>query len=87
MIDVSLFSQFYTFENTINDERQSIFDFANDYAWTLEQWQKKFSQHKEQLISMNYPEAFLRAWDYYFSVSIASFKSGRTNVMQVELIN
>ena len=64
-----------------------IFDFANDYAWTLAQWQKKFSQHKEQLISMNFSETFLRAWDYYFSVSIASFKSGRTNVMQVELIN
>lgn len=64
-----------------------IFDFGNDYAWTLAQWQKKFNLHKEQLISMNYPEAFLRAWEFYFSLSIAGFKSGRTNVMQVELIN
>ena len=64
-----------------------IFEFGNDYAWTLDQWRTKFNLQKEQLIKMGYSVAFLRSWEFYFCISIAGFNSGRTNVMQVELIN
>jgi cyclopropane-fatty-acyl-phospholipid synthase len=64
-----------------------IFEFGHDYAWTLEQWQNNFNSHKRQLINMGYSSTFLRAWNFYLSLSIAGFKSSRTNVMQVELVN
>ncbi len=68
-------------------ETTNIFEFGNDYAWTLEQWQKNFKLNKDKLVDMNYSEAFLRAWEFYLSLSIAGFKSAKTNVMQVEISN
>lgn len=64
-----------------------IFEFGDDYVWTLNQWQKRFNYNKDKLINMGYSYTFLKAWNFYLSASIAAFKSRRTNVMQVELIN
>jgi len=64
-----------------------IFEFGQDYAWTLRQWLHHFSQHQEALLHMGYSKHFLRAWEFYLSLSIAGFASGRTNVMQAELMH
>lgn len=63
----------------------SFFEFGLDYAWTLRQWRKNFFEIKDKLLAMNYTPAFIRAWDFYLSMCIAGFESGRTNVMQVEI--
>ncbi len=65
----------------------SILEFGHDYAWTLEQWYNNFMAIRDKLIADNYSPVFLRAWEFYLSFSIAGFNSGKTNVMQVELIN
>jgi cyclopropane-fatty-acyl-phospholipid synthase len=63
-----------------------IFEFGYDYAWTLREWHKNFKNKMEEL-SKIYPIDFLRAWEFYLSISVAGFESGRTNVMQVEIVN
>jgi cyclopropane-fatty-acyl-phospholipid synthase len=65
----------------------NILEFGHDYAWTLEQWYKNFMAIRDKLIADNYSPVFLRAWEFYLSFSIAGFNSGKTNVMQVELLN
>jgi len=64
-----------------------VFEFGSDYAWTLEQWRQEFNKKRQQLMDMRYSLPFLRSWEFYFCISIAGFKSQRTNVMQVELKN
>ncbi len=64
-----------------------IFEFGYDYAWTLREWHRNFLANINQLKSMDYSDNFLRAWEFYLSISVAGFESGRTNVMQVEIAN
>lgn len=64
----------------------SMFEFGQDYAWTLRQWQKNFMASNEYLVNMNFSSTFLRAWDFYLSMCIAGFESKRTNVAQFELV-
>ena len=64
-----------------------IFEFGHDYAWTLRKWQDNIKNQKDKLLALNYSEEFLRAWDFYLSISIAGFLCGRTNVIQAEIFN
>jgi cyclopropane-fatty-acyl-phospholipid synthase len=64
-----------------------VFEFGQDYAWTLREWHKNFMAQKALLLSMHYSPVFLRAWEFYLSICVAGFESHRTNVMQVEIIN
>ena len=63
-----------------------VFEFGQEYAWTLRQWLHNFLSVKETLIKMNYNQSFLRNWEFYLSMCISGFESKKTNVMQVEII-
>lgn len=65
----------------------SMFEFGQDYAWTLRQWRENFMAATDMLTKMDFSLPFLRAWDFYLSMCIAGFESKRTNVAQFELIN
>lgn len=65
----------------------SMFEFGQDYAWTLKEWYKNFQHSKDILISKNYSTKFLRAWEFYLQICVAGFASEKTNVMQVELVH
>ena len=65
----------------INDR----FDFGQDYATTLEHWLKSFDSKKQEILALGYEESFIRMWRFYLAACIASFRTGRTDVMQVEL--
>jgi cyclopropane-fatty-acyl-phospholipid synthase len=64
-----------------------IFEFGQDYAWTLQKWRENFADQKKRLILNGCSESFLRSWEFYLSICIAGFNSNRTNVMQVEILN
>lgn len=63
----------------------NLFEFGQDYAWTLRQWLENFHHAKSELQSMGYSTPFIRGWEFYLAECIAVFSSQRTNVMQVEL--
>lgn len=41
-------------------------DFAEDYARTLADWRKRFTEAKENLEELGYDERFRRLWEFYF---------------------
>lgn len=52
------------------------------YAKTLEHWLARFDQHAEE-IQTRFDERFLRAWRYYLSASLASFRTDTLELFQV----
>ena len=63
------------------------FMFGNDYALTAQHWLARFDSKVSDVKTLGFDEPFIRLWRFYLTCCIASFKVGRTNVMQVELVH
>jgi cyclopropane-fatty-acyl-phospholipid synthase len=63
----------------------SQFAFGKDYALTLSHWLNSFEEKLEQVKALGFDEKFIRMWRFYLTCCIASFTSGRIDVMQMEL--
>jgi len=61
------------------------FAFGQDYARTLERWLERFEEKLPEIKALGFDEKFIRMWRFYLTSCIASFRIGRTNVMQMEL--
>lgn len=61
------------------------YDFGQDYARTLSSWLEKFDAKRSDISALGYDDGFIRMWRFYLAACIAAFKTGRTDVMQVEL--
>ena len=61
------------------------FAFGQDYARTLEHWLSRFNAQQNNILAQNKDQKFVRLWRYYLASCIAAFRSGRTNVVQLEL--
>lgn len=64
---------------------QEEFHFGQDYARTLEHWLKTFESKLPEVKALGFDEAFIRIWRFYLASCIATFRSGSTSVMQIEL--
>jgi len=64
-----------------------MFAFGQNYVLTLYKWLENFDRHEKEVRALGYDEPFIRMWRMYLASSIAAFTTGRTDVMQVELIN
>lgn len=61
------------------------FFFGQDYATTLEYWLASFDAKRDQIKAQGFDDGFIRLWRFYLAGCIAGFRTGRTDVMQVEL--
>lgn len=61
------------------------YDFGQDYARTLSVWLENFDNKRADVRALGYDDGFIRMWRFYLAACIAAFKTGRTDVMQVEL--
>lgn len=61
------------------------FYFGQDYATTLEHWLKDFDAKRDHVKTLGFDDGFIRLWRFYLAACIAGFRTGRTDVMQVEL--
>jgi cyclopropane-fatty-acyl-phospholipid synthase len=61
------------------------FFFGQDYARTLEHWLHAFDARLDQVKAQGFDDGFIRLWRFYLAACIAGFRTGRTDVMQVEL--
>lgn len=59
--------------------------FGADYARTCAIWSENLDQKSGHIKRLGFDERFLRSWRYYLGICTASFASGRTDVVQVEL--
>lgn len=61
------------------------FTFGQDYARTLELWLHEFDAKYDEVKALGFDDGFIRLWRFYLAACIAGFRTGRTDVMQVEL--
>ncbi|HTK85750.1 MAG TPA: cyclopropane-fatty-acyl-phospholipid synthase family protein [Patescibacteria group bacterium] len=61
------------------------FTFGEDYAMTLERWLQTFDAKRSAVEALGFDDSFIRLWRFYLAACIAGFRTGRTDVMQVEL--
>lgn len=66
---------------------QNEYFFGQDYARTLEHWLQNFEEKNDQVKRLGFDDGFIRLWRFYLGACIAGFKTGHTNVMQVELVH
>jgi cyclopropane-fatty-acyl-phospholipid synthase len=66
---------------------REVYSFGKDYAKTLQIWLDQMHEKIEEIKAMGYSEQFIRSWSYYMSLCIAGFSTGRTEVVQVELVH
>ena len=64
---------------------ENEFYFGQDYAKTLEVWLKDFDNKQSEVKALGFDDGFIRLWRLYLAACISGFKTGHTNVMQVEL--
>lgn len=61
------------------------FYFGQDYARTLERWLNNFDSKRSAVKALGFDDGFIRLWRFYLAACVAGFRTGRTDVMQVEL--
>ena len=63
----------------------NLFRFGKDYVTTLRLWLSKFEASLPEIHALGYDDRFVRVWRYYLAICAATFASGRTDVVQIEL--
>ena len=61
------------------------FAFGQDYARTCMAWSDRLMAQEPRIRKLGYDDRFLRTWRYYLDICTATFATGRTDVVQVEL--
>jgi len=59
--------------------------FGQSYAETLAEWARRFHSKWEHIRTLGFDERFKRLWLFYLGYCEAGFRSGRTDVVQLEL--
>jgi len=61
------------------------FAFGEDYARTCSAWANRMESRAARIRTLGCDDSFLRTWRYYLEICAATFATGRTDVVQVEL--
>jgi cyclopropane-fatty-acyl-phospholipid synthase len=64
---------------------QGVSRFGQDYARTLNQWAVRFQDAWKSIEPLGFDERFRRLWLYYLGYCEAGFRTGRTDVIQLNL--
>lgn len=59
--------------------------FGQSYADTLAEWARRFKAKWSDIRAMGFDDRFKQLWLFYLSYCEAGFRTGRTNVVQLEL--
>ena len=60
--------------------------FGTSYARTLAEWGRRFQAKWSEISDMGFDERFKRLWLFYLGYCEAGFRSGRTDVVQLEIV-
>lgn len=63
------------------------FAFGAHYARTCRTWAARLAAAAPRIRAMGHTDAFLRSWQFYLEICAASFATGQTDVVQVELVH
>ncbi|MEK9626174.1 MAG: class I SAM-dependent methyltransferase, partial [Gammaproteobacteria bacterium] len=60
-------------------------DIAPHYAKTLSLWRERFNARAADILTLGYPERFIRLWNYYFAYCEAGFAQRYLSDYQIVL--
>lgn len=60
--------------------------FGQSYADTLAEWGRRFNGKWDEIRALGFDERFKQLWRFYLSYCEAGFRTGRTDVVQLELV-
>jgi len=63
-------------------ERRSL---GQDYARTLNHWNRRFQERWEEVAMLGFDETFRRMWEFYLGYCEAGFRVGYLDVYQLSL--
>jgi cyclopropane-fatty-acyl-phospholipid synthase len=72
-----------TINKTSNLQLHNLANFGLDYAKTLNEWRNRFNSELNKVLKLNFSDAFVRKWNYYFSYCEAAFLMRNINVVQM----
>ena len=61
------------------------FAFGHDYAETLKRWRDAFLSQREQVMTHQFDERFMRIWEFYLAYCEAAFAENNIDVVQYTL--
>lgn len=64
---------------------EEAFAFGQDYARTLTHWLDNFDAQREAILNLGFDEQFIRLWRFYLAGCAAGFRTGQTDVYQMQL--
>ena len=64
-----------------------VYSFGNHYAQTCRIWAERLTLQSARILRFGYDNPFLRSWQFYLESCAATFATGRTNVVQVDLVH
>ncbi|MGA0539456.1 class I SAM-dependent methyltransferase [Neotabrizicola sp. VNH66] len=64
---------------------RDTFAFGEDYARTCRIWAERMLAERPRILRFGYDQRFLRSWQFYLEGCAATFATGRTDVVQLEL--
>ena len=62
---------------------QSVNEFGQDYAHTLNKWHQDFLVAWDDIRTLGFDDQFKKLWQFYLAYCEAGFKAGNTNVCQL----
>lgn len=62
---------------------EGLFDFGEDYARTLAEWDRRLTENYEKLLKIGYSDKLYRLWKYYFAYCIGGFQERAISVAQL----
>ncbi len=65
-----------------NLELVDLHDIGLDYVLTLQHWKDNLHKNIEQVKALDFDDAFIRTWDYYFYYCMAGFQKRHINNIQ-----
>ena len=74
----SVATKYYFNIDTVNS-------FSNDYAKTLNIWNKRFNNNWEKIEELGFDETFKLMWNYYLSYCEGGFLSNNIDLKQIKL--
>jgi cyclopropane-fatty-acyl-phospholipid synthase len=78
-------SRFYSEAKSAKLQCHELYAFGQDYVLTLSHWLTRFEANLSNIKALGYDEEFIRLWRLYLSSCIATFKTRRSDVVQVEI--
>jgi cyclopropane-fatty-acyl-phospholipid synthase len=66
-------------------EVEDVFEMGLDYAVTLSEWRRRFTERLDDVRRLGFGDEFIRMWEWYLCYCEAGFREGHLGVVQMTM--